>query len=106
MEWAGRPLECVSRVRRVLLAVIGATGLVILVLLIASEFMGLWQRIAMMTLVLVNLGVMFGYRRTVEQVTGALDHPAQDLALFSSVLERIEQERFESPSLARPRGEN
>ncbi len=105
VEWAGRPLVCTSRTQRTLLATIGALGLVLLGFLIASEFLGLWQRIAMMTLVLVNLGIMFGYRRLVEQVTGSLEHPAQDLALFASVLARMERERFESPPLKRLRGE-
>jgi MutS domain V len=105
VEWAGRPLVAVSRVQRTLLAALGALGLVLLAFLIASEFLGLWQRIAMMTLVLANLGVMFGYRKVVARVTGALEHPAQDLALFSSVLARIERESFESPLLARLRSE-
>ena len=84
---------------------LGTTGLVLLGCLVASEFMGLWQRIATMAVVLVNLGVMFVYRRVVAQVTGALEHPAQDLALLSAVLARIERESFHSPLLARLRAE-
>lgn len=105
VEWAGRPLVCVSYVQRVMLAFLGALGLVLLGFLVASQFLGLWQRIAMMLVVLVNLCVMVFYRKIVAQVTGALEHPAQDLALFSSVLQRIERERFESPLLARLRRE-
>jgi MutS domain V len=105
VEWAGRPLVCVSRAQRVLVAALGVLGLAVLVLLVASEFIGLWERWAMMTVVLVNLGVMFTYRRVVAQVVGALEHPAQDLALFSSVLARIERESFASPLLGRVREE-
>jgi DNA mismatch repair ATPase MutS len=65
----------------------------------------LWPRIAVMLLILVNLGVMFLYRRTVARITGGLEHPAQDLALFSSVLARIEREQFQSPLLKRFREE-
>jgi predicted ATPase len=105
VEWAGRPLVAVSPAQRTMLALLGSLGLVLLGFLIGSEFMGLWQRIAMMSVVLVNLGVMFAYRKIVAEVTGALEHPAEDLALFSSVLERIERERFDSPLLGRLRGE-
>jgi hypothetical protein len=105
VEWASKPLVCTSRPQRLMLAVLGATGLVLLGFLIASEFDGVWQRIAMLAVVLVNSCVMFGYRKIVAQVTGALEHPAQDLSLFSSVVARIEKERFESPLLARLRGE-
>jgi DNA mismatch repair ATPase MutS len=58
-----------------------------------------------LAIVLVNLGVMFMFRKVVGQVTSALEHPAQDLALFSSVVARIEREEFTSPLLARLRGE-
>ncbi|HEY3841054.1 MAG TPA: hypothetical protein VGL72_31000 [Bryobacteraceae bacterium] len=105
VHWAVRPLVCTSRLQRTLLAVLGGTGLVLLGFLIASQFLGSWQRIAMMLLVLVNLGLMFLYRKVVDQVTGALDQPAQDLALFSSVLARIEHESFTSPLLARLRSD-
>jgi hypothetical protein len=105
VEWAGRPLLCQSRAQRVVLAGLGAIGLVLLSFLIASQFLGLWQRIAMLVLVLVNLGVMFSYRKLVEEVTGALEHPAQDLSLFSEVLARIEREQFTSPLLSRLRGD-
>jgi len=105
VDWAVRPLVCDSRAQRTMLAVLGTIGLIVLGFLIASEFLGLWQRIAMMAVVLINLGVMFFYRKVVEQVTAALEHPAQDLALFSSVLERIERERFTSPLLVRLRAE-
>ena len=105
VQWAGKPLVCASRTQRMILAALGAIGLALLGCLIASEFEGLWQRIAMMALVLVNGSVMFGYRMIVAQVTAALEHPAQDLALFSAVLARIEKERFESALLTRLRGE-
>jgi hypothetical protein len=105
VAWAVRPLACTSRTQRAMLAGLGTIGLILLGFLIGSEFMGLWQRVAMMIAVLVNLGVMFFWRKTVEQVTSALEHPAQDLALFSSVLARIERESFTSPLLARLRGE-
>jgi hypothetical protein len=103
IDWAGQPLVVTSRLQRVALAALGVLGIVFFVFLVASEFLGLWQRIAMMTLVLVNLGVMFRFRHTVDQVVGDLDHPAQDLALFASVLERIEREEFSSPLLQRLR---
>ena len=103
VTWAVQPLVCVSRTQRTLLELLAATGIVVLGFLLGSEFMGFWQRIAMMVLVLVNLGVMFGYRRIVERFLGALEHPAQDLALFSWVLERIEREQFASPPLKRLR---
>jgi hypothetical protein len=105
VQWAGRPLVCTSIAQRVMLAILGTAGLVALILLVASEFDGQWQRIVMLVLVLVNLGVMFVYRNVVAQVTSALEHPAEDLALFSSVVERIEREEFSSPLLARLRGE-
>lgn len=105
VTWAVQPLVCVSKTQRTLLELLAATGVVLLGFLIGSEFMGLWQRIAMMTLVLVNLAVMFGYRRLVERFLSGLEHPAQDLALFSSVLARIEREEFSSPLLKRMRQE-
>jgi hypothetical protein len=105
VAWAGQPLVCVSRTQRMLLELLAATGIVLLGFLLGSEFRGFWQRIAMLLLVLVNLGVMFRYRRVVAQVIGALEHPAQDLALFSSVLARIEHEQFRSPLLKRLRAE-
>jgi hypothetical protein len=88
-----------------MLTALGLTGFVLLCLLVASEFDGIWQRIAMLAIVLVNLGVMYLYRHVVEHVTSALDQPAQDLALFSAVLERIEREQFQSPLLSRLRGD-
>ena len=60
---------------------------------------------AVLLLVLVNLAVIFLYRRIVERITSGLEHPAQDLALFSSVLARVEREQFESPLLKRLRQE-
>lgn len=104
VAWAGQPLLCVSRAQRTLLEVLGALGIVLLGLLLGSEF-GFGQRIAMMILVLVNLGVIFHYRRMVEQFLVGLEHPAQDLALFSSVLACIEREQFASPLLKRLREE-
>jgi len=103
--WSRQPLVCVSRAQRALLEALAAAGIVSLGFLLASEFLGFWQRIAMLVLVLVNLGVMFRYRRIVERIIGALEHPAQDLALLSRVLERIEREQFESPLLKRLREE-
>lgn len=103
IKWAGQPLLRTSRAQRALLAALGFSGILALAFLVASEFMGLWQRIAMMAVVLVNLGLMYRYRHIVEKVTGDLDHPAQDLALFASVLERIEREEFRSPLLRRLR---
>ena len=55
--------------------------------------------------VLINLGIMYHYRRDVERFVGGLEQPAQDLALFSSVLARIEREQFTSPLLKRWREE-
>ncbi len=103
--WAVRPLVCTSGLQRWIVAAMGALGLTLLGFLIVSEFLGLWQRIAMMLLILVNLGVMYGFRHIVEQVTGGLEQPAQDLALFSSVLARIEREQFTSPLLTRLRSD-
>jgi hypothetical protein len=105
IEWAGRPIVCKSMGERILLAALGVTGLVLFGFLIASEFNGLWQRIAMLVVVLVNLGVMFAYRKIVDRVTSALDHPAQDLSLFAEVLARVEREQFSSPLLSFLRGE-
>ena len=105
VAWATQPLVCVSRAQGTLMKMLGAVGIVTLGFLIGSEFMGLWQRIAMMILVLVNLGVMFYYRKIVERITTGLEHPAQDLALFSSVLARVEREQFTSPLLSRLRTE-
>jgi len=105
IEWAVRPLVCQSRAQRGMLTTLGAAGLVLLCFLVASEFDGTWQRIAMLVIVLVNLGVMFLYRHVVAHVTSALDQPAQDLALFSAVLARIEREQFQSPLLSRLRAD-
>ena len=58
-------LLCVSRAQRRLLAVLGTLGIVALGLLVASEFDGVWQRIATMLVVLINLGIMYRYRRIV-----------------------------------------
>ncbi len=105
VAWSGQPLIWVSRIQRTVLAVLGAAGMILLGLLVGSEFMGLRQRIAMMLVVLINLGVMYHFRGMVSHVIGALEHPAQDLALFSSVLARIEREQFTSPLLMRLRAE-
>lgn len=101
VAWATRPLEHISGSERILAAVLGSIGLVFLILLIASEFMGLWQRIAMLAVVLFNLAMMLRYRRLVERVSGSLEHPAQDLALLASVISRLEREPFQSPLLVR-----
>ncbi len=105
VAWAGQPLVCTSRSERRVLGVLGACGIVALGFLAGSEFRGFWQRIVMMALVLINLGVMYRYRRIVAQITGALEHPAQDLVLLSSVLARIEQEQFSSPRMRHLREE-
>jgi hypothetical protein len=105
VAWAGQPLVCVSRTHGTLFKVMGAAGIVALGFLIGSEFKGMGQEIAMLLVVLINLGIMFRYRQVVAQVTAALEHPAQDLVLFSSVLARIEREQFRSPLLKRLREE-
>lgn len=105
VAWAGQPLVCVSRVQGTAMKFLGSAGIVALGFLIGSEFKGMWQEIAMLLVVLVNLGIMYRYRRIVGQVTAALEHPAQDLVLFSSVLARIEQEQFASPLLKHLREE-
>jgi hypothetical protein len=105
VQWAVHPIAPVSRTERIAVAALGIIGFVLLVLLVASEFNGVWQRIAMLLLLLVNLGVMLRYRRMVAEVTTALEHPAQDLALLSAVVARIEREQFQSPLLVRMRAE-
>jgi hypothetical protein len=105
VAWAVRPLAAISKTERIVVATLGITGFVLLILLAASEFAGVWQRIAMLIVLLVNLGVMLRYRNLVADVTGALEHPAQDLALLSAVVARIEREQFQSPLLTRMRND-
>lgn len=105
VAWAVRPLAAISKGERTAVAALGTIGFVFLILLTASEFSGGWQRIAMLLMVLVNLGVMLRYRVLVAEVTGSLEQPAQDLSLLSAVVARMEREQFQSPLLTRMRSE-
>lgn len=99
VAWARQPIQLRSPSQRILLAALGTLGIVFALCLVASGFMGLWQRIATLSIVLANLGVMYRFRHVIEDIVAALDQPAQDLALFAAVLHRIEREQFASPLL-------
>lgn len=61
------------------------------------------QRIFFLLVVAVEAAWLLRMRRPVDRVLGEVEAAAHDLAILGNVLERLEQERFTSPLLARLR---
>ena len=83
-----------------MLAPVLAAGTVLLLILDLTDLLPLWPFLAAL---LVELSVIFAFRKKVNQVAEAVEEPARALDLVAAVLRRFEREQFDGPYLRRLR---
>ncbi len=94
-SWATEPPVLTSMVARVQALVLGAASLIAAIGWLASW----WTRLPFLLLILVSASFAFLYRSRVRGVLAAVEGPASDLGVLSSLLERLEGESFSAPRL-------
>ena len=94
-RWATEPPVLTSMAARGLALVLGATSLIAGVGWLASW----WPRLPFLLLIVASASFAFLYRSRVRSALVAAEHPASDLGVLSSMLERLESESFSAPRL-------
>lgn len=92
--WAAAPPWRVSRAKRIIAVVLALLAVIALILWIAG--FGLFP---LLLAVVSGQIYTFLHQAEVKRVISAIDAPGRDLALLSSVMSRLERERFSSPRL-------
>ncbi len=93
--WGSAPIIRFPSLLQPLAMVMALVGLVMLVLFFAG-LLPLWSLAAILG---CDFVVVFALRSKVAQVLGAVEGSARDIEVFSALVERLEQEQFESPKL-------
>lgn len=99
-EWATAPPALTSTPARLAAFVLGAATLTAAIGWLASW----WGRLPFFVIVLVSGAFALAFRERVRGVLSAVENPASDLTVLSSLLERLEGESFASPLLVSLRG--
>ena len=94
-RWSAEPPVLTSRPARAAAFVLAALGVAGVLGWLAFG-LPLWAALSAVT---IEAGFALALRRRVRHVLGAVETPGRDLALLSSVMERLERERFTSPKL-------
>ncbi len=92
--WATSPPTLTSKLMPIVAALIGVFALVAVIL-----WFGFGDRLLAFTALMCVSIFLFIYRGRVSRVVVAVEQPGRDLALFSEILARLEQEQFTSPRL-------
>jgi len=93
-EWAAAPPWRVSRAKRVVAVVLAVLAVIGLILWITG-----FGFFPLLLAVISGQIYTFLHQAEVKHVISAIDAPGRDLALLSSVMSRLERERFSSPRL-------
>ena len=99
-SWATEPPVLTSMVAGKLALILGVASLIAGVGWLASW----WTRLPFLLLILVSASFAFLYRSRVRSVLAAVEGPARDLGVLSSLLERLEGESFTAPRLVSLQG--
>ena len=93
--WATEPPVLTSKLASLLALALGAASLIAGIGWLASW----WTRMPFLLLILMSASFAFLYRSRVRGVLAAVENPASDLGVLSSLLERLEGESFRAPRL-------